>query len=65
MGQQTEEAEHALGVRHHYRTRSRERLGDWFCGRAAVCYTQAPTLAKLEANLRKVIQVYMETLDEQ
>ncbi len=28
------------------------------------CYTQAPTLAELEHNMREAIAVYLEALDE-
>jgi predicted RNase H-like HicB family nuclease len=29
------------------------------------CYSQAATLAELEANMREAIEVYLETLDDQ
>lgn len=46
----------------------RDPESGWLVGSAAElsgCYTQAPTMAALESNMREAIQVDMESLDEQ
>jgi predicted RNase H-like HicB family nuclease len=46
----------------------RDPESDWLVGSVAElpgCYSQAATLAELEANMREAIEVYLETLDEQ
>lgn len=46
----------------------RDPESDWLVGSVAElpgCYTQAPTMAELESNMREAIQVYLEALDEQ
>jgi predicted RNase H-like HicB family nuclease len=46
----------------------RDPESDWLVGSVAElpgCYTQAPSIAALESNMREAIQVYLETLDEQ
>jgi predicted RNase H-like HicB family nuclease len=38
----------------------------WFVGEVAElpgCYTQAPTMAELENNIREAIAVYLETVE--
>ncbi|MBU1660730.1 MAG: type II toxin-antitoxin system HicB family antitoxin [Chloroflexi bacterium] len=46
----------------------RDPESGWLVGSVAElpgCYTQAPTLAELEANMHEAILVYMETIAEQ
>ncbi len=46
----------------------RDPESGWLVGSVAElpgCYSQAPTLAALETNMREAIQVYLETMDEQ
>ena len=46
----------------------RDPESSWLVGSVAElpgCYTQAPSMAALESNMREAIQVYFETLDEQ
>ena len=46
----------------------RDPESGWLVGSVAElpgCYTQAASMAALEANMREAIQVYLETLDEQ
>jgi predicted RNase H-like HicB family nuclease len=46
----------------------RDPESGWLVGSVAElpgCYTQAPTLAELESNMREAIQVYLETVAEQ
>ena len=45
----------------------RDPESDWLVGSVTElpgCYTQAPTLAELESNMREAIEVYLETSDE-
>lgn len=46
----------------------RDPESGWLIGLVAElpgCYTQASTMAALEANMREAIQVYLESLDEE
>jgi predicted RNase H-like HicB family nuclease len=46
----------------------RDPESGWLVGSVAElpgCYSQAPTLAELEPNMREAIQVYLETIGEQ
>jgi predicted RNase H-like HicB family nuclease len=46
----------------------RDPESEWLVGSVAElpgCYSQAPTLAELELNMREAIEVYLETLDNQ
>mgnify|MGYP001098270331 CR=1 FL=1 len=46
----------------------RDPESDWLVGSVAElpgCYSQAATLADLEANMREAIEAYLETLDDQ
>lgn len=46
----------------------RDPESGWLVGSVAElpgCYTQAPTLAELEANIQEAAQVYLATLREQ
>jgi len=46
----------------------RDPESGWLVGSVAElpgCYSQAPNLVELEANMREAIQVYLETLGEQ
>jgi len=46
----------------------RDPESGWLIGSVAElpgCYTQAPSMAELESNMREAIQVYLETLDKQ
>ena len=46
----------------------RDPESGWLVGSVAElpgCYTQAPTLAELEANMQEAIQVYLETVGEE
>jgi predicted RNase H-like HicB family nuclease len=46
----------------------RDPESEWLVGSVAElpgCYSQAPSLAELESNMREAIQVYLETLDDQ
>jgi predicted RNase H-like HicB family nuclease len=46
----------------------RDPESKWLVGSVAElpgCYSQAPSLAELESNMREAIQVYLETLDDQ
>ena len=46
----------------------RDPESDWLVGSVAElpgCYSQAPTLAELEPNMREAIEVYLETLDDE
>jgi predicted RNase H-like HicB family nuclease len=46
----------------------RDPESGWLVGSVAElpgCYSQAPTLAALETNMREAIKAYIETLDEQ
>ncbi len=43
----------------------RDPESNWLVGSVAElpgCYTQAPTMAELEANVQEAIQVYLETV---
>ncbi|HEY54527.1 MAG TPA: type II toxin-antitoxin system HicB family antitoxin [Caldilineae bacterium] len=45
----------------------RDPESDWLVGSVTElpgCYTQAPTMAELESNMREAIEVYLETIDE-
>ncbi len=45
----------------------RDPESGWLIGSVAElpgCYSQAPSLAELESNMREAIQVYLETLEE-
>ncbi|MGD8625143.1 MAG: type II toxin-antitoxin system HicB family antitoxin [Anaerolineae bacterium] len=45
----------------------RDPESNWLVGSVAElpgCYTQAPDLVTLEANMQEAIRVYLETLDE-
>jgi len=44
----------------------RDPESDWLVGSVAElpgCYTQAPDMASLEANMREAIQVYLATVE--
>lgn len=46
----------------------RDPESGWLVGSVAElpgCYSQAPTLAELEANMREAIEVYLETVGEE
>jgi len=46
----------------------RDPESEWLVGSVAElpgCYSQAPTMAELEANVREAIEVYLETLEDQ
>ena len=46
----------------------RDPESDWLVGSVAElpgCYTQAPDMASLEANMREAIQVYLATVEEE
>lgn len=46
----------------------RDPESEWLVGSVAElpgCYSQAPTMAELEANIREAIEVYLETLKDQ
>ncbi len=46
----------------------RDPESNWLVGSVAElpgCYTQAPTMAELEANVQEAIQVYLETVGKQ
>jgi predicted RNase H-like HicB family nuclease len=46
----------------------RDPESNWLVGSVAElpgCYTQAPTMAELEANVQEAVQVYLETVGEQ
>jgi predicted RNase H-like HicB family nuclease len=65
-------ADHKLGrrdVTHEFTLIiERDPESEWLVGSVAElpgCYSQAPTLAELEANMREAIEVYLETLDDQ
>jgi predicted RNase H-like HicB family nuclease len=45
----------------------RDPESDWLVGSVTElpgCYTQAPTMAELESNMREAVEVYLETSDE-
>ncbi len=45
----------------------RDPESDWLVGSVAElpgCYTQAPDMASLEANMREAIEVYLATVEE-
>ena len=45
----------------------RDPESDWLVGSVTElpgCYTQAPSMAELESNMREAIEVYLETIDE-
>lgn len=46
----------------------RDPESEWLVGSVAElpgCYSQAPTLAELELNMREAIEAYLETLGDQ
>jgi len=46
----------------------RDPESEWLVGSVAElpgCYSQAPTMAELEANMREAIEVYLEALEDQ
>jgi predicted RNase H-like HicB family nuclease len=46
----------------------RDPESDWLVGSVAElpgCYSQAPDMARLEANMREAIQVYLATVEEE